>query len=199
MRASWSSLKLASTHSPCAGHDRQQIGAGRDIGADLRGAVADIAVDRRADLGVAEVEPRGLQIGLAPARSAASAALVSAVDHRRAAAAPPASPAARGQHGGLRRLVGGERPLAHPAASRRRSAQASRSAPHRRARTPPAPCLASSSAAAWRMIDCCSTRLRPQAGERRRARLRPPPARGRAPPRSRADRCGPAVWPARTC
>ena len=45
-------------------NDRQQIGALRDIGADPGGAVADIAVDGRADFGVTEIELGGLQIGL---------------------------------------------------------------------------------------------------------------------------------------
>ena len=44
-------------------HDRQQISALRDIGSDLRRAIADIAVNRRADFGIAEIEPGGLEIG----------------------------------------------------------------------------------------------------------------------------------------
>ena len=45
------------------GHDGDQIRARLDIGADLRGAVADVTVDRRADLGIAEVELCRLQVG----------------------------------------------------------------------------------------------------------------------------------------
>ena len=43
--------------------DGQQIAGLLHVGADLRRAVADIAVDRRPDLGVAEVQLRGLQLG----------------------------------------------------------------------------------------------------------------------------------------
>ena len=44
--------------------DRDEIGAARDIGADLGGAVADIAVDGRANLGVAEIEFGRVAVGL---------------------------------------------------------------------------------------------------------------------------------------
>ena len=57
-------MKLASTQRPCAGITLEQIRIARDIGADLRRTVADIAVDRRADLGVAEIEAGGFEIGL---------------------------------------------------------------------------------------------------------------------------------------
>ena len=40
-------------------NDGQQIGALRYVGPDLRSAIADIAVDRRHDLRVAEIEPSG--------------------------------------------------------------------------------------------------------------------------------------------
>ena len=45
-------------------NDREQIGALRRIGADLSGAVADIAVNRRTDFSITKIESRGLQIGL---------------------------------------------------------------------------------------------------------------------------------------
>ena len=44
--------------------DRDEIGAAGDIGADLSGAIADIAIDRRANIGVAEIEFRRVKIGL---------------------------------------------------------------------------------------------------------------------------------------
>ena len=44
--------------------DCDEIGAASDIGADLRGAIADIAVDRRANIGVAEVQFGCMLIGL---------------------------------------------------------------------------------------------------------------------------------------
>ena len=44
--------------------DGDEIGAACDIGADLSGAIADIAVDRRANIGVAEVELGRVEIGL---------------------------------------------------------------------------------------------------------------------------------------
>jgi hypothetical protein len=44
-------------------HDRQQISGLRDIGADPRRAIADIAVNRRTDFGIAEIEPGGFEIG----------------------------------------------------------------------------------------------------------------------------------------
>ena len=46
------------------GDDGDEIGAAGDIGADLGGAIADVAVDRRADFGVAEIELGGAKIGL---------------------------------------------------------------------------------------------------------------------------------------
>src|SRR5208337_3741743 len=39
--------------------DGGEIGAAGDVGADLRGAIADVAVDRRADFGVAQIELGG--------------------------------------------------------------------------------------------------------------------------------------------
>ncbi len=44
--------------------DCDEIGAASDIGADLSGAIADIAVDRRANIGVAEIEFGRVEIGL---------------------------------------------------------------------------------------------------------------------------------------
>ena len=44
--------------------DGGEIGAAGDIGADLGGAIADIAVDRRADFGVAQIELGGAEVGL---------------------------------------------------------------------------------------------------------------------------------------
>ena len=46
------------------GDDGDEIGAAGDIGADLGGAISDIAVDRRADFGVAEIELSRVNIGL---------------------------------------------------------------------------------------------------------------------------------------
>ena len=57
-------LEIGVDPEPLRRDDAQQIRAVRDIGTDLRGAVADIAVDRRADLGVAEIEAGGFEIGL---------------------------------------------------------------------------------------------------------------------------------------
>ena len=44
--------------------DGDEIGAASDIGADLSGAIADIAVDRRANIGVAEIKFSRVEIGL---------------------------------------------------------------------------------------------------------------------------------------
>ena len=98
MRASWSSLKLASTQRPCAGTRPTADRCRRDIGADLGGAVADIAVDRRADLGVAEVEPRGRRSACAWA-AAASASAICAVSTLSCCCA--ASSPASAEDGGL--------------------------------------------------------------------------------------------------
>ena len=46
------------------GDDCDEIGTASDIGADLGGAIADIAVDRRANIGVAEVQLGRVEIGL---------------------------------------------------------------------------------------------------------------------------------------
>jgi hypothetical protein len=45
-------------------NDGQQICALQNIGADLSGAVADIAANGCTDFGITEIESRGLQIGL---------------------------------------------------------------------------------------------------------------------------------------
>ena len=63
MRASWLSLKFASTHSPCDGHQRDELRADCRIGPGARTAIADRAVDRRAQFGVAEVELGGVAVG----------------------------------------------------------------------------------------------------------------------------------------
>jgi hypothetical protein len=57
-------LEIRVDPEPVRGGDAQQVSAAGDIGADLPGPVADIAVDRRADLGVAEIEAGGFQIRL---------------------------------------------------------------------------------------------------------------------------------------
>ena len=44
--------------------DGDEIGAAGDVGADLGGAVSDIAVDGRANFGVAEIEFGGVEIRL---------------------------------------------------------------------------------------------------------------------------------------
>ena len=46
MRASWLSLKLASTHRPCAGTSEMSWAPTVRVGADAGAAVADGAVDR---------------------------------------------------------------------------------------------------------------------------------------------------------
>ena len=83
-------LEVRVDPEPVARDDGDQIRAGRDIGADLRRAVADKAVDRRADFGVAEIEPRGLEIGSAPARPRRRASVIWAASTSAAGAPPPA-------------------------------------------------------------------------------------------------------------
>ena len=57
-------LEIRIDPEPVGGHDRDQIAPGGHVGADLAGAIADIAVDRRSDLGVAEIEFGRVHIGL---------------------------------------------------------------------------------------------------------------------------------------
>src|SRR5215472_8533357 len=63
IRASWSSLKLASTPQTPRRHDRQQVSALRDIGSDPGRAIADIAIGRSTDFRVADIETRSVEIG----------------------------------------------------------------------------------------------------------------------------------------
>ena len=134
IRASWSSLKLASTQSPCAGTIDKQGRADSCICTDLGGAVADIAVDRRADLGVAEIEPGGPQIGLGLRQARLGLGdlgvehgelLLGGVERRPRPSATAASACDR------RRT-----PSGRSAASRRWSAPARDSGRHRRAHKP---------------------------------------------------------------
>ena len=57
-------LEIGVDPKPMRRDDGDQIGASGDIGADLGRAIADVAVDGRADFRVAEVELGGAQIGL---------------------------------------------------------------------------------------------------------------------------------------
>ena len=57
-------LEIGIDPEPVRRDDTHEVGAVCNVGPNLSCAVADIAVDRRADLGVAEIEARGLQIRL---------------------------------------------------------------------------------------------------------------------------------------
>ncbi len=56
-------------------NDGEKVGALGDIGADLGGAVADIAVDRRTDFRIAQIEAGGSRSAWACATSASAAAI----------------------------------------------------------------------------------------------------------------------------
>ena len=57
-------LKIGIDPEPLRRDDTQEICAIGDVSTDLGGPVADVAVDRRADLGVAQIEARGFKIRL---------------------------------------------------------------------------------------------------------------------------------------
>jgi hypothetical protein len=64
-------LEIGIDPEPARRDDAQQVGAIGNVSADLCGSIADVAVDRRVDLGVAEIEVRGFEIrrGLRDARA----------------------------------------------------------------------------------------------------------------------------------
>ena len=102
IRASWFSLKLASTQRPCAGTMAINCAP---IGGECAGsgaAVADHAVDRRAQFGVAEVQLRRVAIGECGLQRCLGLALLR-VDHHQLLLG--------GIEGGARLVAGGDRLL----------------------------------------------------------------------------------------